>query len=152
MTAAFLLRAMQPADLPAMIEIEEALFVSDAWPLSFYERDLHNPHARYFVLEAAANHEVVGYACYWILDDEANLGNLAVAQRWQRQGLGEYLLRHAMRALRAQGAVRFTLEVRVSNTTAQALYRKLGFAVDGRRRRYYQDNGEDALLMSMDVT
>ena len=143
------LRAMHPDDLPAVMVIEEALFVSDAWPLSFYERDLHNQHARYFVLEHAGNLQLLGYACYWLVEDEANLSNVAVAEAWQGLGLGEHLLRGTMKWLQAEGIERFTLEVRVSNAVAQALYRKLGFEVDGRRRRYYQDNGEDALLMSV---
>lgn len=148
MTLAPRLRAMRPDDLPAVMVIEEALFVSDAWPLSFYQRDLNNPLARYFVLEEAGSSEILGYACYWLMDEEANLTNLAVAAAWQKQGLGEQLLRATMQLLHAQGIRRFTLEVRISNKAAQALYGKLGFAVDGRRRRYYQDNGEDALLMS----
>lgn len=142
------LRAMRPDDLPAVMVIEETLFVSDAWPLSFYQRDLNNPLARYFVLEDADSGEIFGYACYWLMDEEANLTNLAVAAIRQRRGLGEQLLRATMQLLHTQGIRRFTLEVRVSNTAAQALYHKLGFQTDGRRRRYYQDNGEDALLMS----
>ncbi|MEI2688579.1 MAG: ribosomal protein S18-alanine N-acetyltransferase [Anaerolineae bacterium] len=95
--------------------------------------------------------ELVGYAGYWLLEDEANLMNIAIAPAWQGQGWGEYLLRESLARMVERGARVCTLEVRVSNLTAQALYRKLGFVVTGRRKRYYQDNGEDALLMVGDI-
>lgn len=148
------LRPMQAGDLPAVLAIEEMVFGDDAWPHSFFARDLANDHAAYVVLELVPEDEepveaeLAGYAGYWLLEDEANLMNIAVAPAWQGRGLGEYLLLETLARMEAQGAAICTLEVRVSNMRAQALYRKLGFEVVGRRRRYYQDNGEDALLMS----
>jgi ribosomal-protein-alanine N-acetyltransferase len=148
------LRAMAAQDLPAVLAIEETVFGDDAWPRSFFERDLANEHAAYLVLEMVSTgdepprHELVGYAGYWRLDDEANLMNIAVASSWQGRGLGEYLLLETLARMQEGGATVCTLEVRVSNVRAQALYRKLGFQVEGRRLRYYQDNGEDALLMT----
>jgi ribosomal-protein-alanine N-acetyltransferase len=137
-----------------MLLIEEAVFGDDAWPLSFFQRDLANEHSIYFALDLAgeaeqpARAELVGYAGYWLLDDEAYLMNLAVAPTWQGRGLGTYLLLETLAIMQARGATSCTLEVRAGNTRAQALYRKLGFRVEGRRRRYYQNNGEDALLMT----
>lgn len=148
------LRAMRMADLPAVLAIEETVFGDDAWSRSFFERDLVNEHATYLALELIGQDagrplaELAGYAGFWRLDDEANLMNIAVAPAWQRRGLGEYLLRATLAEMQARGVTSCTLEVRVSNERAQALYRKLGFQVTGRRRRYYQDNGEDALLMA----
>ncbi len=146
------LRAMRAEDLPAVLAIEETVFGDDAWPRSFFERDLANEHAVYLALELvdgeATPAGLVGYAGYWLLEEEANLMNIAVAPAWQRRGLGELLLRATLEEMQAQGATLCTLEVRVSNAPAQALYRKLGFQATGRRRRYYQDNGEDALLMA----
>jgi ribosomal-protein-alanine N-acetyltransferase len=151
------LRAMQMHDLPAVLAIEEAVFGDDAWPRSFFVRDLANVNGAYLALELtetaapAAPAELVGYAGYWLLEDEANLMNIAIAPAWQGQGWGEYLLRESLARMVERGARVCTLEVRVSNLTAQALYRKLGFVVTGRRKRYYQDNGEDALLMVGDI-
>jgi ribosomal-protein-alanine N-acetyltransferase len=145
---------MRAQDLPAVLAIEETVFGDDAWPRSFFTRDLANAHAAYFTLELAspgdglAPAELAGYAGYWLLDDEANLMNIAIAPAWQGRGLGEYLLLETMAVMQGRGAVFCTLEVRVSNTRAQALYRKVGFEMAGRRRHYYQDNGEDALLMT----
>jgi len=148
------LRAMRAEDLPAVLAIEEKVFGDDAWPRSFFERDLANEHATYLALEltgedgAGTPAELVGYAGYWLLEEEANLMNIALAPAWQRRGLGEALLRATLAQMQARGATLCTLEVRVSNVRAQALYTRLGFHVTGRRRRYYQDNGEDALLMA----
>jgi ribosomal-protein-alanine N-acetyltransferase len=148
------LRPMQPPDLPAVLLIEEAVFGDDAWPLSFFQRDLANEHSIYFALELVDDAEepdradLVGYAGYWLLDDEAHLMNLAVAPRWQGRGLGAYLLLETLAAMQERGATSCTLEVRAGNVLAQALYRKLGFQIAGRRRRYYRNNGEDALLMT----
>lgn len=148
------LRRMEPRDLPAVLAIEEAVFGDDAWPRSFFERDLANERAVYLVLELVEatvqpeRGELVGYAGFWLLDDEANLMNIAIAPAWQGRGWGEHLLQETMAQMRLGGAEVCTLEVRVGNTRAQALYRKLGFEVTGRRKRYYQDNGEDALLMA----
>lgn len=144
------LRPLQAEDLPAVMQIEETTFSDDAWPLSFYQNDLRNPHAFYFALdvEQEETSKLAGYAVYWLLDTEAHLMNIAVAPRWQGKHLGEYLLLESLAALQEQGAEECTLEVRVGNLPAQKLYRKAGFRVEGRRRHYYQDNGEDALLMT----
>jgi ribosomal-protein-alanine N-acetyltransferase len=148
------LRAMEAQDLPAVLAIEETVFGDDAWPRSFFERDLANEHSTYVVLELVSvgaeppRSALAGYAGYWLLEDEANLMNIAIASDWQGRGLGEYLLLATLARMQEQGVSVCTLEVRVSNVRAQALYRKLGFQEEGRRLRYYQDNGEDALLMA----
>ncbi len=148
------LRRMEPRDLPAVLAIEETVFGDDAWSRSFFQRDLANEHAIYFVLELLEGAvrperaELAGYAGYWLLEDEANLMNIAIAPDWQGRGLGEYLLLETLALVQERGVEVCTLEVRVSNVRAQALYRKLGFQVEGRRLRYYQDNGEDALIMT----
>lgn len=148
------LRPMTPEDLPAVLAIEETVFGDDAWPASFFQRDLANEHSTYLVLELLSPDpggtyaELAGYAGYWLLEDEANLMNIAIAPAWQGLGLGERLLRATLAEMQARGAAVCTLEVRVGNARAQALYRRLGFEVTGRRQRYYRDNGEDALLMA----
>ncbi len=151
------LRAMQMHDLPAVLAIEETVFGDDAWPRSFFERDLANANSFYLALEltqTAANPApaaLIGYAGYWLLEEEANLMNIAIAPAWQGQGWGEYLLLETLARMAEKGAQLCTLEVRVGNLAAQALYHKLGFQVTGRRRRYYQNNGEDALLMACET-
>jgi ribosomal-protein-alanine N-acetyltransferase len=140
---------MRPDDLPAVMGIEEAVFVGDAWTENIYRRDLTNPDARYVVLELLPSAgEVLGYAGFWLFEDEAHLMTLAVAPRWQGHGLGAWLILDVLDLMEALGVKVCTLEVRVGNLRAQALYTNVGFHVAGRRRRYYADNGEDALIMT----
>jgi ribosomal-protein-alanine N-acetyltransferase len=91
---------------------------------------------------------VVGFAGLWIMADEAHITNIAVRESYQRQGVGELLLLSAVDLAIEQKANTVTLEVRASNTAAQALYRKYYFNQVGVRRGYYIDNKEDAILMS----
>jgi [ribosomal protein S18]-alanine N-acetyltransferase len=83
----------------------------------------------------------------WTAFDEAHVTTIAVDEPYRGRGLGEVLLATLFDEADRRGAVWMTLEVRVSNETAQALYRKWGFAVQGTRRRYYSDNNEDAHIM-----
>ena len=149
MAARLHLRAMRLDDLPAVMRIEEAVFAGDAWTENIYRRDLANPDARYVVLERQPGpREVLGYAGFWMFGDEAHIMTLAVAPRWQGQGLGGWLILEVLELMETLGIQVCTLEVRMSNLRAQTLYASSGFQVTGRRRRYYEDNGEDALIMA----
>ena len=93
---------------------------------------------------------VVGYASIWIMVDESHLTSIAVRKGHRNQGVGELLLISVMKLSLQKRARVVTLEVRVSNHGAQALYAKYGFNAVGMRRRYYTDNGEDAVIMTTD--
>ncbi|MFC1941050.1 ribosomal protein S18-alanine N-acetyltransferase [Chloroflexota bacterium] len=96
---------------------------------------------------------IVGFAGFWILGEEAHITNIAVREAYRRQGIGKLLLISLIVLATELKARIITLEVRVSNTTAQSLYTKYGFAQAGIHRGYYLDNREDALLMStQDIT
>jgi ribosomal-protein-alanine N-acetyltransferase len=90
---------------------------------------------------------LAGFAGMWIMYDEAHITTIAVDPDYRGQGLGELLLVAMIDEALRRGATWITLEVRVSNDLAQRLYRKYGFIVQGTRRRYYSDNGEDAYIM-----
>ena len=98
----------------------------------------------------SAEHPIVGYGGVWLVVDEAHITTLAVAPAYRGRGVGELLLNALIDHAYALAAQRMTLEVRVSNTTAQRLYLKYGFQSAGTRPRYYTDNGEDALIMWTD--
>lgn len=144
--------------MPQVLTIEEAVFAGDPWPRSAFYRQLTNPLAQFIVLALrdgpakAAMREspgkVLGYAGTWIIVDEAHLMNIAVTPAFQSKGLGELLLLYVLDSMRELGAATCTLEVRPSNVRAQHLYKRLGFSVTGRRKRYYVDDGEDALIMT----
>jgi [ribosomal protein S18]-alanine N-acetyltransferase len=91
---------------------------------------------------------ILGYAGMWLMVDEAHITTIAVRTEWRRRGYGELLLVSLVDAARDIGISRMTLEVRVSNESAQNLYRKYGFEQRGVRPRYYSDNNEDAYIMS----
>lgn len=92
---------------------------------------------------------VVGFAGMWMFVDEAHVSTIASHPAWRGRGVGELLLLSLMREAERRAAIVVTLEVRVSNTVAQNLYLKYGFEQAGVRRRYYRDNGEDALIMTV---
>jgi ribosomal-protein-alanine N-acetyltransferase len=91
---------------------------------------------------------ILGYAGMWLMVDEAHITTIAVRTAWRRRGFGELLLVSLVDAARDMGISRMTLEVRVSNESAQNLYDKYGFERRGTRPRYYSDNNEDAYIMT----
>lgn len=95
----------------------------------------------------ATNERVVGFAGMWLMLDEAHVTTIGVRRDLRGHGLGELLFATLVDIATSVGASRVTLEVRVSNHSAQGLYRKYGFFEEGVRRRYYSDNGEDAYIM-----
>lgn len=90
---------------------------------------------------------IVGFAGMWIMFDEAHVTTIGIHPEHRGKGLGELMLSHLLTEAMERGAELMTLEVRVSNESAQALYRKYGFTQEGIRRNYYSDDGEDAYIM-----
>jgi ribosomal-protein-alanine N-acetyltransferase len=141
---------MQASDIAQVHEIERLSF-STPWPAYAFEQELRgNRLARYVVARAETpeGQRVVGFAGVWMMVDEAHITTFGVHPGWRRQGVGRSLLLQLMELALELGARRMTLEVRVSNTPAQELYRRFGFAVAGTRQRYYTDDGEDAFVMT----
>ena len=146
LTARVVVEPMTIDDVGAVHEIERLSF-STPWPAHAFEQELKgNRLARYVV--ARAGGRVVGFAGLWLMVDEAHVTTFGVHPDWRRQGIGRHLLLNLAELSIAIGARRMTLEVRISNEAAQALYRGFGFDVAGRRARYYTDDGEDALVMT----
>ncbi len=105
-----------------------------------------NLHAYYIVAENELG-QIVGFCGMWMIIDESHITNVAVAEQAKGQGIGEGLMREAIRDAREHEVVLMSLEVRVSNMIAQNLYRKLDFQNGGIRKGYYTDNQENALVM-----
>lgn len=145
---------MTLADAPRVHEIDQCSF-SLPWPERSYRYEVTgNPHAMCWVAEVdlpATPNLVVGMIVTWLILDEAHIATLAVHPDFRSLGIGRRLLARSLEQARERGAVSALLEVRASNLTAQALYAQFGFVVDGVRPRYYQDNHEDALLMSAKI-
>ena len=138
------LRLMEPGDVERVHEIECACFAIP-WSRESLLHETENACARYMTL--AEDGVVMAYAGVWFVLDEGHITNIAVAPERRRMGYGERVTR-ALMQLAADSGMRFlTLEVRRSNLPAQSLYHKLGFVDVGYRKRYYEDNREDALIM-----
>ena len=136
---------MRAGDLDAVTAIEAATFARP-WSRESFQQELErNVAARYLVAEE--NGRVVGYAGAWVILDESHITNIAVAEDARGRGIGRKLTEALMRYISNLGAAYATLEVRVSNERAQNLYKSLGFVSVGKRKRYYEDNQEDAFLM-----
>jgi ribosomal-protein-alanine N-acetyltransferase len=137
---------MRLGDIPAVLEIERLSF-SSPWPAFAFEQELTaNRLAHYRV--GRVDGRVVAFAGIWLMVDEAHVTTFGVHPDHRRRGIGRLLLLHLAEAAIELGSSRMTLEVRVSNAAAQALYRSFGFRVSGRRIAYYSDDGEDALVMT----
>lgn len=147
---AFALRPMRVDDIPQVVVIEADSF-SAGWPRTAYERELTmNQTAHYLVLEetAAVTPGIVGYAGMWCLLDEAHVVTVAVAPVERGRGLGKLLVHALVDRAIDLGMTAATLECRVSNDVARALYRDYGFYEVGMRKAYYSDNHEDAVIMT----
>ena len=139
-------RKMTVEDVPAVHAIELATFPTP-WTLdSFYYEVNENKFSHYLVAENEEG-ELVGFCGVWLVVDAAQITNVAVVEAVRGQGLGEALMREAIRVAKEANMDTMSLEVRVTNTVAQNLYRKLGFQDGGIRKGYYTDNQEDALVM-----
>ena len=146
LTARVVVDAMRLEDVPAVHEIERLSFRTP-WPAHAFEQELRgNRLARY--LAARAGDTVVGFAGVWLMVDDAHVTTFSVHPEWRRLGIGRQLLLNLVELSGTIGARRMTLEVRPSNTAAQALYHAFGFEIAGRRPHYYTDDGEDALIMT----
>ncbi len=143
-----LIRRMTLEDVPAVHEIDMLSF-SLPWPeRSFRFEMTENPVTRSWVAEVDGR--IAAMLVLWFIVDEAHIATIATHPDFRRQGIGEQVLLHALRAVHVEGARRAFLEVRAGNIAAQTMYKKYGFIVDGLRRKYYRDNDEDAILMSLD--
>ena len=144
--APYQLRPMNEGDLTAVYNIDRLSFPTPA-RTGIFEHELNtNDLAHFQVLCAQTG--VIGYAGYWLIADEVHIITIAVHPQWRRRYGGELLLLNILFLAYSHPANMVTLEVRHGNQVAQALYRKYRFLQTGKRRRYYKDTGEDALLMT----
>lgn len=143
--ADILVRFMDVSDLDQVLALEAKCFTTPWTRDAFYSELVKNQFAYYTV--AVSKGEVIAYCGLWVVIDDGHITNIAVDPEWRRQGVGEKLLKGSLELAVKLGAERLSLEVRLSNTAAQNLYRKYGFQNGGIRRNYYTDTQEDAQVM-----
>ena len=146
------IRPMRLEDIPQVQAIDQVSFTLP-WPKSAYYYELNeNPNSFLFVAEEqqpGGEASVVGLVVVWMILDEAHIATIAVHPDFRGQGTGGRLLVAALvEAIRRRASLA-TLEVRAGNLVAQQLYRRFHFETAGSRPRYYRDNYEDALIMTV---
>jgi tRNA threonylcarbamoyl adenosine modification protein YeaZ/ribosomal-protein-alanine acetyltransferase len=153
-TQRVVVRPMTNADIGAIVAIEHAIF-TDPWAPSFFRGELEQPGVWARIAEwtpgdaaAGAAPRLAGYLMAWLADGEGHIGNLAVVPELRRHGIASVLLEDLYVHARTRDVSVLSLEVRVSNDAAQALYQAHGFGLAGLRRGYYRDSGEDALILT----
>jgi ribosomal-protein-alanine N-acetyltransferase len=149
----FKLRAMRREDIPPVYVLEELVFPTP-WSIKSYYFELEqNSASEQWVIEArdpeGDQWEIAAYTVCWRLGDEIHIATLAVAPKFRRLGLARRLLAHVLTRAATDGFASSTLEVRAGNLAAQALYASFGYKEVARRKRYYRDNQEDALLLQL---
>jgi len=145
------IRPMREGDLAQVHAIDKLSF-SMPWPESSYRFELFENDASFlWVAETIlpAGSQVIGMIVVWLIQDEAHIATLAVHPDYRKRGIGKLLLATVLQAVIQKGASLATLEVRSLNKIAQKMYIDFGFSVVGNRPRYYRDNNDDALIMTV---
>lgn len=144
-----ILRKMALDDVPQVIAIDQISF-SLPWPLSSFRYELtENLASRCWVAELDGR--VAAMLVGWFIVDEIHIATIATHPDFRQQGIGEKLLSFALQSAKSEGAVSSFLEVRESNIAALMMYHKFGYIESGRREGYYKDNGEAAILMTLNM-
>ena len=150
----FKIDSMTLADIPFVTAIEQAAYPRTPPKRDYFYELERNPLAHYFVLRlqnATLPDTIIGAGGCWLMTTELHILTIAIHPKWQGLGLGEWLLLNLLENGLALGAHLATLEVRPSNTTALALYKKYRFQQAGQRPGYYSDTQEDALILTTPV-
>jgi ribosomal-protein-alanine N-acetyltransferase len=142
------IRKMTLDDLPVVVELDRMSF-SLPWPERSFRFELNdNASSRCWVAEMDGR--VVGMLVGWLFVDELHVATIATHPEYRRQGIAQKLLAYTLQSAMREGAESSFLEVRAGNIAAQEMYRKFGYEEVGRRKRYYKDNDEDAILMNVE--
>lgn len=140
------LRRLEKADVSQTVLLEQKCFSVPWSEASLYQDIVNNDLARYYGA-FDGNEMLIAYMGYWKVLEQAHVTNVAVDPAWRRRGVGKRLFGYVLQEAAKEGVESLTLEVRPSNEAALALYRSFGLEEQGRRRHYYSDNGEDALIL-----
>ncbi len=135
---------MQEKDVDDVLNIS-SLSLKESWTKDSFLKELTNPLAKYFLIKE--DNKILGFAGVWIILDEGHITNIAIHPTYRNKGMGTILLKSLIEKCKSYNCNSLTLEVRESNAVALNLYTKLGFKSVGKRKNYYSDNNEDAIIM-----
>ena len=136
-------------EIDDILQIEHSSF-TDPWSKSSFEEAINSDNITVYSV-TNDNGNMVGFSCLLMIDYEAEILNIAVDRNSRNQGIGTLLATHMINICRSNGVEDIFLEVRESNVSARALYVKLGFAEIGKRKKYYSNPSEDAILMKLSL-
>jgi ribosomal-protein-alanine N-acetyltransferase len=140
-----IIEIMTNDDIEDVAEVEKRSF-NVPWSKESFRREIENNKVALYLV-AKVDNKAVGYIGVWRIINEGHITNLAVHPEYRKMGVANALVETMISLCSKEGIAAFTLEVRESNLIAQHLYRKFGFEDKGKRRGYYQDNNEDAIIM-----
>jgi len=143
----YIIRKMAVEDLEQVVAIDQISFSLPWPPRSFYFEVTSNPASRCWV--ADLDGKIIAMLVAWFIVDEIHIATIATRPDFRKQGVGEDLLAHTLQFAQDEGALTSFLEVRESNESAMKMYVKFGYVETNRRKNYYADNGEDAILMTL---
>ena len=138
-----------PSFADQILEIENSSFPVP-WSQKAFEEELNRNISNLWAV--ISEHRLLAYICFWMFDGEIHILNFAVHPQKRNMGLGKILLRNLIETGTACGVENIWLEVRLSNISAVSIYKKHGFVEAGRRKGYYSDSREDAIIMDLDLT
>lgn len=136
-------------DIDAIVRVENACF-STPWSIDAIKHEICENKLADFMIACYEENNIIGYIGIWTLLDECQINKIAVMPEKRKIGIGKTILNHVIELTRDMGVKSWYLEVRESNTAAQALYRSAGFSSVGTRKNYYINPVEDAVLMSLE--
>lgn len=139
------IRQAEIKDIDPIVILDELCF-SVPWSRESIAREIVDNQLAFYIV-AVIEDRVVGYAGLWAIVDEGHITNVAVHPDFRKKGIGEALVKVILDNSINNGLKSHTLEVRFSNEAAIGLYEKMGFQAAGIRKKYYEDNGEDAIIM-----
>lgn len=140
------IRRMDENDVAQVSLIERQIF-SIPWSETAFLTSIKQEHTRYLVAEAEQTGQIAGYCGFYQSFDEAEITNVAVKMEYRRQHIAEKMLTYLLAMGKDEGIEKFALEVRESNFPAIYLYQRLGFDIEGTRKRFYEKPMEDAVIM-----
>ncbi len=143
------LRYMKKEDIDGVLTVEKESF-STPWTEKLFYDEVENPRTVYFVA-VTDNGEIVGYGGMWHVVDEGQITNIAVKKNCRGEGVGSKILESLIKWAKDNEILVIQLELREGNTAAFGLYKKYGFSVVGKRKDYYKNPTEDAILMDLAV-
>ena len=143
------IRKMTVEDVPEVARIDRLSFTLP-WPEHAFHYEVSDNGAARCLVAETDDKRLAAMVVSWIIIDELHIATIATHPEFRRQGIGARILTAALEEASEAGVKRAFLEVRAGNEAAQDMYHKFGFEESGRRVRYYKDNGEDAILMTLE--